>query len=153
MNQLTNLSPERRSEVLQQRFARRVAAALTEHQNAQPRHDIEERLRVAREQALASLPRVRVAAQTAGGAAVVGTAGNTATLGASTGGSSPWWLRLSSLVPLVLLLIGLFLIDNHYTESQIEAAAEIDAAILADDLPPEAYRDPGFAEFLKRERP
>jgi Protein of unknown function (DUF3619) len=44
------------------------------------------------------------------------------------------------------------MIDRHYTQSQIEAAAEVDAAILADDLPPEAYRDPGFAEFLKVER-
>ena len=153
MNKLTNLSPERRSEVLQQRFARRVAAALTEHQGAQPRHDIDERLRVAREQALARVPRSREAAQTAGAGGVVGTAGNTAMLGGSAGGGSPWWLRLSSLLPLALLLIGLFLIDSHYTESQIEAAAEVDAAILVDDLPPEAYGDPGFVEFLKRERP
>ena len=27
--------------------------------------------------------------------------------------------------------------------------AEIDAALLADDLPPKAYSDAGFAEFLK----
>ena len=48
--------------------------------------------------------------------------------------------------------MALFLIDRSYTQSQIEAAAEVDSAILADDLPPEAYRDPGFAEFLKGER-
>jgi hypothetical protein len=29
------------------------------------------------------------------------------------------------------------------------AAAEVDTALLADTLPPEAYRDPGFVEFLK----
>jgi hypothetical protein len=29
------------------------------------------------------------------------------------------------------------------------AAAEIDAQLLSDTLPPAAYSDPGFAEFLK----
>jgi hypothetical protein len=27
--------------------------------------------------------------------------------------------------------------------------AEVDAALLADDLPPAAYSDPGFVQFLK----
>jgi hypothetical protein len=27
--------------------------------------------------------------------------------------------------------------------------AEIDVAILVDDLPPDAYADPGFSQFLK----
>jgi hypothetical protein len=52
-----------------------------------------------------------------------------------------------------LLLAGLMLIDSRYTRSQIDAAAEVDAAILADDLPPEAYRDQGFVEFLRTARP
>jgi Protein of unknown function (DUF3619) len=154
MNKLTNLTPHitqlRRGEVLQERFARRVAAALTEQQTAVPRRDIEERLRVAREQALM---RAREANLTAPApAAVSRTAGGAAVLGGPGSGDTPWWLRLSSLLPLAVLLAGLFLIDRHYTQSQIEAAAEVDAAILADDLPPEAYRDPGFAEFLKVER-
>jgi Protein of unknown function (DUF3619) len=153
MNKLTNLTPERRREVLQERLARRIAAALTEQQVATPRHDVDERLRVAREQALARRPRSREAVQTSGTTSVVGSTGNTAMLGGAPRDGAPWWLRLSSLLPLCLLLAGLFLIDRHYTASQIEAAAEIDAALLADDLPPEAYRDPGFAEFLKRERP
>jgi len=150
MNKLTNLTPERRGEVLEARFAQRVAAALTEQQTVTPRHDIEERLRVAREQALG---RARVAQRSAAAPSVVATGGGTVALGGpgDTGGT-PWWLRLSSLMPLVVLLAGLLLIDRHYTQSQIEAAAEVDAAILADELPPEAYRDPGFAEFLKAER-
>jgi Protein of unknown function (DUF3619) len=150
MNKLTNLTPERRSEVLQARFAQRVAAALTEQQALNPRRDIEERLRVAREQALS---RAREARLGAAGPAVVATGGGTVALGGpSDANGTPWWLRLSSLLPLAVLLAGLLLIDRHYTQSQIEAAAEVDAALLADDLPPEAYRDPGFAEFLKGER-
>jgi hypothetical protein len=154
MNNLTNLDPDRRREALQERFARRVAAALSEQQAVQPRHDIDERLRVAREQALARRPRSREVAQMAGASAVLVNGSGSAALGGSGSDSAtPWWLRLSSLLPLLLLLAGMFLIEQRYTSSQIEAAAEIDAAILADDLPPEAYRDPGFAEFLKRERP
>jgi hypothetical protein len=150
MNKLINLTPERRSEVLQARFAQRVAAALTEGQRANPRRDIEERLRVAREQALG---RARETLRGATAPAVVATGGGTLALGGpSDEGGAPWWLRLSSLLPLAVLLVGLFMIDRHYTQSQIEAAAEVDAALLADDLPPEAYRDPGFAEFLKVER-
>ena len=154
MNKLTNLTPQitsqRRNEVLEMRFAQRVAAALTEQQAAAPRRDIEERLRVAREQALV---RARGAQRSVAAPAVVATGGGTVALGGpDDGAESPWWLRLSSLVPLAVLLVGLLMIDRHYTQSQIEAAAEVDAALLADDLPPEAYRDPGFAEFLKAER-
>lgn len=154
MNKLTNLTPQitsqRRSEVLETRFAQRVAAALTEQQTASPRRDIEERLRVARDQALG---RAREAKRSAAAPAVVATGGGTIALGGPDDTSgTPWWLRLSSLLPLAVLLAGLLLIDRNYTQSQIEAAAEVDAALLADDLPPEAYRDPGFAEFLKGER-
>ena len=150
MNKLTNLTPERRREVLRARFAQRVAAALTEQQTVNPRRDIEERLRVAREQALGH---AREARRSAAAPAVVATGGGTVALGGDgSNDGAPWWLRLSSLLPLAVLLAGLLMIDRHYTQSQIEAAAEVDAALLADDLPPEAYRDPGFAEYLKSDR-
>jgi hypothetical protein len=155
MNNLTNLTPQitsqRRTEVLESRFAQRVAAALTEQQIATPRRDIEERLRVARDQALGRAREARRSATAA--PAVVVTGGGTAALGGpDDAAGTPWWLRLSSLLPLAVLLAGLLMIDRNYTQTQIEAAAEVDAALLADDLPPEAYRDPGFAEFLKAER-
>ena len=67
-------------------------------------------------------------------------------------GPPSWWLRLASVVPLALLLAGLFVIQRTYLEQQIGAAVEIDEAILTDDLPPQAYTDPGFAEFLKSPR-
>ena len=50
------------------------------------------------------------------------------------------------------LIAGLLLIQQWQTDDQISAAAEIDAALLADDLPPVAYSDAGFAEFLKTPR-
>jgi hypothetical protein len=66
---------------------------------------------------------------------------------------TPWWARLASLLPAVALALGLIAIDRLNLTQRIEAAAEIDAALLADDLPPAAYVDPGFAEFLKQSRP
>lgn len=146
MNDITNHDLRHAKEVLEAGFGQRVAAALTRHADLQPRHDIDERLRVAREQALVRARQARIAAP----APAATMAGDASLALAGPGGSdTPWWLRLSSLLPLAVLVLGLYLIDDHYTRAQIDAAAEVDAAILSDDVPPDAYRDPGFAEFLK----
>ena len=47
-------------------------------------------------------------------------------------------------LPLALLLAGLLLIQRSYVDQQIRAAAEIDAALLADDLPPAGLQRPGL---------
>jgi hypothetical protein len=39
--------------------------------------------------------------------------------------------------------------DDFSDDFLAQDLAEIDSAILADDLPPAAYTDPGFAQFLK----
>jgi hypothetical protein len=140
------------AEAAQARFGMRVAAALTEHQRGAPNPDIEARLSFAHDQALSAARNAR--SVTSAAPALVGAVGGSAVLGGGPDfDTTPWWLRLGSLLPLALLLAGLMLIDSRYTRSQIDAAAEVDAAILADDLPPEAYRDRGFVEFLKTARP
>ena len=63
-----------------------------------------------------------------------------------------WWVKLGSALPLVALLAGLVLIQHSQDDEQVSAAAEVDAALLADDVPPKAYSDPGFVEFLKAPR-
>jgi hypothetical protein len=50
---------------------------------------------------------------------------------------------------LAALIVGLMLIHEYTVSEQVRAAAEIDALLLADDLPPQAWTDPGFREFLK----
>jgi hypothetical protein len=132
-------------DTLQERFARRLAADMAERAEGVP-HDIAERLRVAREQAL-----LRTREQRAETQAVwpVRAAGGVAVLGAAPG----WWVRLGMLLPPALLLGGLFLIGQMHEEAEIRAAAEVDAALLADDLPPVAFHDPGFVEFLKHPEP
>jgi hypothetical protein len=51
-----------------------------------------------------------------------------------------------------MLVLGLALIQHSKFYQQIVAAAEIDTALLSDNLPPAAYSDPGFSEFLTTEQ-
>jgi hypothetical protein len=131
------------NEALESRFALRIAARLSEHANAIG-PDLNERLRIGREQALERARRAR-AVQAAPARSVV-TAAGALILG---GG---WWVKLGSALPLVVLLAGLVLIQQSHDDEQVSAAAEVDAALLADDVPPKAYSDPGFVEFLKAPR-
>ena len=55
-------------------------------------------------------------------------------------------------MPLLLLVIGLLLIEHGQWYEQVLAAAEIDTALLSDNLPPAAYGDPGFSEYLNDEQ-
>jgi hypothetical protein len=53
----------------------------------------------------------------------------------------------------VVLVLGLVGIGHLNNLERIRAAAEVDAVLLADDLPLAAYSDPGFAEYLKTQTP
>ena len=136
--------PAPHQEALEARAARRIANALTRRADELP-HDVAERLRVARERAV---DRARELRKLSAAPAHQVQRGGTLVMS----GPPSWWLRLASLAPLALLLVGLLLIQRSYVDQQIRAAAEIDAAILTDDLPPQAYSDPGFTEFLKSPR-
>lgn len=138
-------SVARDAETLQTRFAFRLASRLSEAA-AQTPADVQERLRFARERALERAREARTAAAAA--PAAVQMFGGTLAL---SGGPerSPWWMRVASVLPLVVLLAGLTLIQHRYARVQIEAAAEIDAEMLADAVPPMAYSDPAFVEYLK----
>ena len=131
-----------RQQALEARFGLRVAAVIDE---APLGHDIQERLRIARENAVSH---ARSARRLAAAQAVQVHASGTATLG-----GTPWWARLASFVPLLVLSLGLLMVIQLDTREQIHAAAEIDTLLLADSLPPRAYTDPGFAEFLKQVQP
>lgn len=146
---MTN-TPLRAADSLQDRFARRVAARLSEAAAATP-PDIETRLRFAREQALQRARAVRQAAQVAEPVVVMGHGGGAAALRLGRGGrpGASWWWRLGSALPVLVLAGGLLLIHDWQSRSQVEAAAEIDTALLTDSVPPDAYSDPGFVEFLK----
>ena len=131
---------------LEARFGVRVASMLGERaQSTAP--DISERLRFAREQALSRAQAARRQVQAAT-APVVVSRGRSAALASPLG----WWFKLGSAAPLALLVLGLAGIAHVHDKAQIAAVAEVDAALLSDDLPPDAYTDPGFAEYLKTTR-
>lgn len=126
----------------QDQFARRVAGRLDAGTAALP-HDISERLRAARMQALSQ--RKLAALQPAKAVSV--SAGGQATLSGPDGLS--FWQRIASALPLIVLAAGLVTIHVVQNERRAREVADVDAALLTDDLPPAAYADPGFVQFLK----
>lgn len=132
-------------QLLQERFALKVAARLSETTEALP-HDISERLRAARVQALGHRKAVQVRTAStvvmSGGAAAL-------TFGQEETG---WWSRIASALPLIALIAGLVAINMVQIDNRANELAEVDAALLTDDLPPAAYTDPGFLQFLKSNR-
>ena len=46
-------------------------------------------------------------------------------------------------------MAGLVAINIIQDDDRTSELAEVDAALLTDDLPPDAYADPGFVQFLK----
>ena len=127
---------------LEARLGAQFASRLSTHLESVP-HDISERLRFAREQALLRARELRPQAA-AGGTVTHVTPRGVAVFG----GFVPWWQRAASALPLVLLVAGFVMIEQWSMREQVMAAAEIDSRLLADALPPAAYSDPGFAEFL-----
>lgn len=138
---------DHRVAALEARFGLRLTARLSESSDQLP-HDVTERLRHARQLALAQ--RQAAASAQVNSAANGFSSAATLSFGGSKGKS--WWTSLTALVPVAALLLGLSLIEHFHLQDQIAAAAEVDAALLADDLPPEAYSDPGFVEYLKTSR-
>jgi len=105
--------------------------------------DVSERLRFARDRALQAQkithlsPATSFATQ-AGGSAVLGG-------GHRFGLFSKW----GSLLPLLALVIGMIVINQFQNDYHAKEMASIDSALLTDDLPPTAYADQGFGQFLK----
>ncbi|MBI5276975.1 MAG: DUF3619 family protein [Burkholderiales bacterium] len=125
------------------RFGLRVASRLSDSTRDLP-YEITERLRAARVRAL--VERKRAASWLA--PTVLAAGGGTAALGFDEDGISIWQ-RIGSVLPLLVLVAGLVLIYTVQADERASELAEIDTALLTDDLPPAAYSDPGFAQFLK----
>jgi hypothetical protein len=96
-----------------------------------------ERLRAARERALAQ-QRPEPAAALLWADNVLG----------SVGGWSGLWLRV--LLPVALLIAGLIGVYNWQQSQTLAEIEEIDAMLLTDDLPIDAYLDRGFQDWLKK---
>lgn len=106
-------------------------------------HDLSERLRVSRQLALKSRPmpqrlmRHSLAVQANG------------TLSGLPDEGLNLWRILVSALPLLALVLGLMLIQNLQQDMAETDIASLDSALLLDELPPDAYTDPGFVQFMK----
>jgi len=123
-------------------FGRASAALLSQGARSLPAN-IKDRLYEARKKALAVRKSEKVCVKSP---ALAGTSGIWT---GSFKSSSNLWDTLSWVAPLVVLVFGLIGIAQWQNESRINDIAEVDAALLTDDVPPDAYADSGFMAFLK----
>jgi hypothetical protein len=127
--------------ITQDQFATRLIAHLNASQEMVT-PDITERLRFARQRALDSQKMTPIAtawslAPQSSGAAVLG------------GDKFDLFSKWGSVLPLIALVVGLIAITQLQNDYRAKEIADVDAALLTDDLPPSAYADQGFGQFLK----
>lgn len=106
--------------------------------------DIDERLQFARQSALeqqkqALSPVVSWSSASQANAAL-----------ALRGGQFDFFSKLGAIVPLIALVGGLLVINELQTDGYARDLADVDSALLTDDLPPAAYLDQGFRQFLNQ---
>ena len=106
-------------------------------------HDIGERLRVARQMALKSRPMPQRLMRHSFAVQANGTLS-----GPPDEGLNLWRILVSAL-PLLALVSGLMFIQTLQQDLAETDIASLDSALLLDELPPDAYTDPGFVQFLK----
>jgi len=73
------------------------------------------------------------------------TAGGTATAERAQG----WWPRLGLAAPVLALVVGFVGIYQYQEERRISELADMDFAVLMDDVPLDAYADKGFGALLR----
>ena len=125
-------------------YAQRITAHLNEGIAALP-YQVTEQLRAGRMQALAQRKRPAVVRKQV---PVLTRVGSSLALG-SGDGAGGWGYGLMSAIPVLALVIGMMVMGSQQDETGIREIAEVDAALLSDELPPAAYADPGFLQYLK----
>lgn len=134
---------QKNADILQDRFGLKTTSYLSAGTADLP-YDISERLRAARMQALS----VRKVTKVETASRVVNSGGSAALNWGAYEGLS-WWSRIGAVVPLIALVVGLLAINSIQDDNRAQEVAEVDVALLTDELPPAAFADPGFVQFLK----
>ena len=137
-------------------FGRKIAARLTAGEADLP-YVVTERLRASREQALSMRKRAALQSehmlQEAALHAVHLGADGSATLGTAPTGLGwgvPQWLRTAlTALPIAAMVAGIAFIGVQQDSTSTTAVAELDTELLTDALPPDAYTDPGFIQYLQ----
>ena len=121
------------------KFANKIRQALNEGSQVDAR--VAERLRAARERAVANRKPEREPALAWARSTATGVIGG-------FGGVGGFSLRL--VLPAVLLVVGLVAIYGWQREQSAADIEELDAHLLTDDLPIDAYLDRGFEAWLRK---
>ena len=120
-------------------FARRVVARL-DSAALELDHDLAQRLRVSRERAVAQM-QVQITS-------VTSRQGHSAVLSLTGFDARGGWGKWLNFLPFFTLIVGLVCIDAVQDQYRADELANVDAELLTDELPPTAYTDPGFVQFL-----
>ncbi len=140
----------------EQQIAQRLRIVLDESTERLP-YRVTHRLHSARQAALARMPRTEApaAAQVQVHAVHLAFAGAGAGAGALAVSSGPqdgaplWWRAAFAVVPALVVAIGLLAISAWTEDDAADEMADVDLAVLTDDLPISAYADRGFGVYLK----
>jgi len=129
-------------------FAYKVRRTLDEHVNSLP-ESTTNRLAAARKMAIArkkpeSALHVLAGQRRLAGAGAAGHARN------PFNDSLSWLVRVGIAIPLIVLVVGAFGIYQYEEARRIDELAELDAAVLSDELPLSAFLDHGFDAFLSK---
>ena len=123
-------------------LGRAIASRLDEGAQTLP-HEISERLKAARMLALDKRRQAHVRLVSS-----VVASGGSAALQLGGGVSESKWRFVGVWLPLLALVAGLVCIDYVQDTFRAQELADVDAELLIDELPPAAFTDPGFAQFL-----
>jgi len=66
--------------------------------------------------------------------------------------STQWLARAATVAPLVAMVAGLVGVYQHQQEQRVAELAELDAAVMSDELPLTAYTDHGFNAYLVQQQ-
>ena len=138
----------------EQQFAEEIRRALDESAGKMP-YRVTHRLEQARVAALARASEVQAArhAPSSAESTVGETTGGAGVLGGGGRETTPlWWRAVASLLPLLIVVAGLLAISLWSDTEIADETAEVDLAVLTDDVPISAYADRGFGVFLKNSR-
>lgn len=142
---MSQIPHHRYTDAIIDRQGLRLAARLNQGTAELP-YDVSERLRAARERALAQRKAEAVRAAPAWVAQ-----GRTAALTLGSDDGLGLWGRLSSALTMGVLVLGLLGISDRISDERARELADVDVALLTDDLPPAAFADPGFIQFLQKD--
>lgn len=149
-------TPSHNNEYAAEQFARKLTAQLSANDANLP-YVVTERLRAARVQAVSMRKRASSplrAMQTESTTHILGLhSDGTAALGmlgSEPQDNTPIWLRrLLTALPLVGLAACLTFIGIDQDSRATVDVADVDAALLTSELPPAAFTDPGFQQYLQ----